>query len=112
MTPKQFEKFENRDLWCYHCGKLAPYLVPHHRSNRGMGGSKLKDRPSNIIAVCAVLNSEMESNANMAKMAEDYGWKLSQHANPLIRPVYDACTGTWWQLDDNFGRIKVRDPRI
>lgn len=107
MTPKEFAKYEKRDKYCPHCGKMAPYLVPHHRANRGAGGSKLANRPSNILAVCAVLNSEMESNPAMAEIARQYGWKISKWNNPLIIPIYDAVTREWFRLGDDFSRTKV-----
>jgi len=39
MTPKEFKKFQLRDKHCPHCGATGEMLVPHHRKNRGMGGS-------------------------------------------------------------------------
>ena len=104
MTPKEFRKYERRDGYCPHCGKVPPYLIPHHRANRGSGGSKLANRASNILAICSILNGEMESNPLVAEMARAYGWKLSRYENPLIVPVFDALTGNWYQLDDNYGR--------
>jgi hypothetical protein len=46
----------------------------------------------------------MESNPLVADMARAYGWKLSRYENPLVVPVFDALTGNWYQLDDNYGR--------
>jgi len=106
MTPKEFYKYKQRDQHCYHCGEMYE-LIPHHRSNRGMGGAKSANKPSNIIAMCAIINNEMESNAKMAEIAREYGWKLSRYENTLIRPVYDATTGFWFRLDDGYKRIAI-----
>jgi len=106
MKPARFHQFRQRDQHCYHCGE-AYDLIPHHRSNRGMGGAKSKDQPSNIIVMCAVINDQMESNATTAQLAREYGWKISRYENSLIRPVYDAVSGFWFRLDDDFGRQSI-----
>jgi hypothetical protein len=106
MTPKEFEKYIFRDRGCYHCG--IPYdLIPHHRSNRGMGGARSADEPSNIIVMCAAINGLMESDPEMAELARTYGWKLSRYSNPEIQPVYDASTGFWFRLHNNYTRTPI-----
>lgn len=72
-----------------------------------MGGSKLKDRPSNIIAMCSEINYLMEADAEWHALAKKYGWKIGGWANPLILPVYDAFTGFWFRLDDNYKRTAI-----
>ena len=72
-----------------------------------MGGAKSKDQPSNIIVMCAVINDQMESNATTAQLAREYGWKISRYENSLIRPVYDAVSGFWFRLDDDFVRQSI-----
>lgn len=107
MTPKQFKKFLVRDFYhCLHCG-VTEGLIPQHRKNRGMGGSKKADAPSNIIVLCSYFNVLIESNANAAALAKANGWKLEQWQNPLEVPVYDVLDGCLYLLDDNFGRRKV-----
>jgi len=58
-VPKKVLKLvQARDSHCYHCG-LEEDLVPHHRINRGMGGSKLLDTPDNLMMVCARWNGTL-----------------------------------------------------
>ena len=42
MNKKRFQKYLDRDGGCVHCGDVET-AVPHHRLNRGMGGSKERD---------------------------------------------------------------------
>lgn len=107
MTPKEFAKFLARDIYCLHCGRQDDTLIPQHRINRQAGGSKARDVPSNIIVLCSEVNGQLESSARLATLGRLYGWKLSTWSNPLFEPVYDAVTGCWWRLDNNFGRVVV-----
>jgi hypothetical protein len=66
-----------------------------------MGGSKLRDVPSNIVVICSWLNSAMESDAAVAEAARELGWKLKAGDNPLTVPVYHS-NGHWRILDDVF----------
>jgi len=61
-------------------------FVPQHRINRGMGGSKLLDRPSNVIVMCSEWNGLIESSSHHAVRAHNYGWKLSRWDSPEDRP--------------------------
>lgn len=70
-----------------------------------MGGSKLLDRPANIVVLCALVNGLIESNATLASMARDYGWKLESWQVPEECPVYVG--GTWFLLDNSFGKTTV-----
>lgn len=106
MTPKQFQKYLDRDGWCLHCGETEA-VSPQHRANRGMGGSKLRDVPSNIIVLCSAMNGLIESSHHHAQMAHSFGWKLSSWENPLEVPVWDSVTGLWYRLDDSFNRVDV-----
>lgn len=110
MTPKQFQKFLDRDKGCYHCGSEAT-AVPNHRANRGMGGSKERDVPSNIVTLCAELNGLIESDAYAAQLANQFGWKLSSWDDPKEVPVYDTQTNCWFLLGDDFTRNVVRQGR-
>jgi hypothetical protein len=105
MTKARFAKFLARDRYCWHCGTLDDTLVPHHRKNRGMGGSKKLDNPSNIILMCAAINVAMESDSAVAEAAQKYGWKLESWADPGQRSVFDRATGLWFILDDDFNRL-------
>lgn len=104
MKPNEFKKYEARDTHCPHCGIGVPYLVPHHRKNRGMGGSKLRDTPSNILLVCALLNGAMEQQSEVAEDARRYGWKLESWQDPLVVPIYDAVTGFLYRLKDDYSK--------
>jgi hypothetical protein len=107
MKPNEFKKFQARDPYCIHCGIGVPYLVPHHRANRGMGGSKLRDNPSNILLVCALLNGAMEQQSQVAEDARRYGWKLESWQDPAIVPVYDAMTGFTYRLKDDYSKEPI-----
>jgi hypothetical protein len=108
MTPKQFNKYQERDGGCLHCGETEA-VAPHHRVNRGFGGKHDKaNQPSNIIVICSVFNGLMESSPYHASLAKIYGWKLSSWADPKQQRVYDTQTGKWYLLDDDFGRSVVK----
>jgi hypothetical protein len=100
MTKKQFQKYLERDLGCWHCGTQGDDLIPHHRQNRGMGGSSVRDVPSNIIALCAEANLLLESNAAFAELGRKFGWKLRNHETPTEVPIFGH--GGWWLLNDDF----------
>lgn len=110
MTPKEFRKFLARDQYCLHCGETEA-VSPNHRINRGMGGSKLRDTPSNIVIICSWLNERIEGSAFFRDMALDYGWKLESWEDTLNEPVFDACQGKWFMLDDDYGRRAVEKER-
>lgn len=69
-----------------------------------MGGSKLLNRPSNVIVLCSWLNSEAESNAEVADFMRQNGWKIDRWQDPEFEPVWYATEGRWFYLDDFFGR--------
>lgn len=103
MNSKQFQRFLDRDKGCYHCGETVA-VAPNHRANRGMGGSKERDTPSNIVVLCSWLNGEIESSATMFHLAKHYGWKVSTWETPSDKPVFDFQTGLWYVLDDDYNR--------
>lgn len=105
MSQKQWAKFLDRDLECLHCGTTDGTLVPQHRSNRGMGGSHKKDKPSNIIVLCSWFNCQIEMDAEAAKLARGMGWKLEHWQDAAAIPVWQ--NGKWWLLDDNFGKTEL-----
>lgn len=108
MTPKQFAPILTRDGHCpCGCGCPADQLVPQHRANRGHGGYKAANRPSNIIALCSRTNGLIESSSRAADQARIYGWKISKWADPTEIPVTDRVTGKQYLLDDNYGRTHV-----
>lgn len=112
MNKKQFQKFIDRDKRCLHCGSTGDDLVPNHRANRGMGGSKLRERPSNVVVLCSLLNGLIESDAQMAMDARWHGWKIETWEDPLEVPVHDNGSGKWYRLDDFYGRVEIlKDPQ-
>jgi hypothetical protein len=102
------KKLRARDPYCWHCG-VEDNLVPHHRANRGHGGSKLLDGLQNVILICAQYNGAMESQANVATMARDYGHKLSRYDSPT-HPLFDMAGRKWYVLDDKGGKTEVDAP--
>ena len=106
MNSKTFERYLARDGGkCIHCDEREA-LSPHHRANRGMGGSKLRDVPSNIVVLCSRANNLLESSGTFAKLGRDLGWKLTAGQVPSETPI--NIDGEWYLLDDNFGRVKVK----
>lgn len=106
MTNKQFRKLLDRDGGCLHCGETVA-VSPNHRINRGMGGSKVRDVPSNLIVLCSVLNGLIESDSRYARVAKEYGWKLESWQNPREVKVFSTILGKWLLLDDEFGYSEV-----
>jgi hypothetical protein len=105
MNKKTFQKFLDRDKVCAHCGTDDDTLIPQHRANRGMGGSRSLDRPSNIIVLCSEANGLLESNARFAEVGRELGWKLERHQVPEFTPVLLA--DGYWLLDNDFNKTPV-----
>jgi len=108
MNKKEFQKYLDRDVACPCCGTTGPELIPQHRANRGMGGSKERNRPSNIIVFCSYSNGQMESSFGFAALARMRGWKLYSHQDPAETPV--RLWDGWHLLDDNFGKVPTNQP--
>jgi hypothetical protein len=105
MTKKEFDKYLARDKGCWHCGDTGDTLVPQHRQSKQMGGSKLLDKPSNIIVFCSEANGLLESNAKFAELGRKFGWKLRRGQAPETTPVF--MHNDWFLLDNNYNRIKI-----
>ena len=105
MNKKSFDKFLARDICCSHCGTTDDTLIPQHRQNRGMGGSKVLDRPSNIIVLCSEANFLLESNSKFAELGRKFGWKLERGQEPESTPVYMG--NGWYLLDNDYKTRKV-----
>jgi len=108
MNAKEFRKYLDRDKGCLHCGETEA-VAPNHRINRQMGGSKARDVPSNIVVLCSAMNNAIESDAQQAKLAKWYGWKLNTWDNPGTKPVYDTQTSLWYVLGDDFSRNMINN---
>jgi hypothetical protein len=111
MTPKEFAKYLKRDGACYHCGTTDDTLIPQHRANRGAGGSKIRDKPANIIVFCSAANGLLESDAILATQGRAYFWKLYTWQDPELEPVYEAHSGLWWLLGNDYNR-KLYEPGV
>ena len=108
MKASELKKLRERDKWCWHCGEVND-LVPHHRINRGMGGSKVLDNLQNIILVCAEYNGLMESDADVAKSARELGHKVSKFSNSSV-PLFDNISQSWYLLDATGGKLVTEPP--
>lgn len=104
MNPKAFQKFLDRDKnACVHCGVQNDTLVPQHRVGRQSGGSKLRNKASNIIVLCSAFNGLIEADADAAALARKHGIKLNSWQEPETTPVWYAAESAWFLLD-NEGR--------
>lgn len=93
---------------CWHCPEVEAISL-QHRKNRGMGGSKILDVPSNLIVLCSAMNSAIESNAAIASRAKDFGWKLSSW-DSFDHPVFNTNQNKWYVLDDKFNLVETEAP--
>lgn len=101
MNEKFRKRIYERDHGrCWHCGTDENVTI-HHRINRGMGGSKLLDMPSNLVVMCAAFNQAMESDLRAHKLAKEKGWKVSRHSRVSDVPIWDFL-GNQCLLDDAF----------
>lgn len=107
MTPKQFRRFLDRDGGCIHCGETEA-VAPHHRLNRGMGGSKERDTPANIVVLCSTMNNLLESDSVVAEQARKNGWKLRSGQNPETVPILLPMTGLWALLTNDYDVRNIR----
>lgn len=96
LSNKLMNSLRARDSHCWHCGATEG-LVPHHRRNRGIGGSKNLDRLDNLMLVCGIYNGLMESDADIAQQARKFGHKLGQW-DGFEHPAYDQITDIWFEL--------------
>jgi hypothetical protein len=69
-----------------------------------MGGSRVLDRPANILVMCSLVNGLIESDTNWAGSAREYGWKISRWESPEETPFYDLATRTWNLIDNIYNR--------
>jgi hypothetical protein len=109
MTKKEFDKYLQRDLGCWHCGSQGDDLIPHHRLNRGMGSKNSKaEQPSNIIVLCAEANGLLESDADFAERGRKLGWKLRRYEDPSQVPVFGGSG--WWLLGNDYTKHLIQTP--
>ena len=79
-------------------------LSVQHRISKGMGGSKVLERPSNGLILEVMFNVRLEQNADDAEHAKRMGWKLSKYDDPTEVPYWHAPSQTWWLADDEGNR--------
>jgi len=103
MNLKEFSRYLERDIRCVHCGTEGDVLIPQHRKNRGFGGSKERNRPSNVLVMCSAFNGLIEADAEAAALARKYGWKLESWEDPEDVPFF--AEGKWWFVDNLYGRF-------
>ncbi len=95
-----------RDHWsCFLCGLEIHdgSLVPHHRANRGSGGSRMSDKPSNVLSLCSLCNGIIEASSEPAEKARDWGIKISKFQVERSHeiPVFSRFHG-WILLQDDY----------
>lgn len=73
-----------------------------------MGGSKLLDRPSNVIVFCSLMNDLIETDASVAERARENGWKLRRWESPEDVAFLDLGTMTWNLIDNEYNRTWVQ----
>lgn len=109
MNTRQWQLLLLRDGgYCPHCGETEA-LAPNHRANRGMGGCKAAETPSNYVLLCSYMNERIEGNTYHRELALENGWKVSKWDNPKKVPVFDACTGIWYYLNDDWTRTVAEE---
>lgn len=95
---------------CAHCGHRADTI--QHRANKQSGGSRHRDNPANLMAMCLAFNVSAEAHTPDAQLARAKGWKLAQHDDPTAVPVWDIVDETHYMLDDDYGRHPVAQPWV
>jgi len=113
VNGRAFALYLARDMHCP-CGCVGreDTFVPQHRINRGMGGSRVLDRPANVLVMCSSANGLIESNATWATRARAYGWKLSRWESPEDTPFYDLATRQWYLLDNLYHRTTTTKKEV
>lgn len=95
------KQLRERDQECWHCGTEGATLVPHHRKNRGHGGSKDRENDiTNLILICSAWNTIIESDAERAHEARAKGHKLRSWQT-TDTPVYHFGRGRWYRLEED-----------
>lgn len=77
--------------------------------NRGSGGRPSLDRIDNLLLVCASYNGLMESDAEVAHDAREFGHKLASWQD-FSNPVFDQFDLSWWELTPDGLKNRVNAP--
>lgn len=92
--------YRNYDPDCHYLG-CGGGLVAHHRVNRGMGGSRARNRVANGLWICAVANTLLEMDPVFAEYARARGWKLRHDSQIETVPVWVPHAQRHFFLDDH-----------
>lgn len=87
---------------CVVCGLSvqAKHGSVHHRRPRGMGGTKKKDTPANLITVCGDGTKGCHEWIEMNRAeATEYGYLVSARETPKLMEV-KYWDDNWYLLDD------------
>lgn len=99
---------------CQRCGRsiVDVQSAVHHRRRKGMGGSAVLERPSNLLRICGHGNKDLCHGIvhGYPDQAHDNGWILWDTEDPEFTPVllFDG----WHLLDDEGNRTPCAPPRI
>jgi hypothetical protein len=93
---------------CWHCGTTDGLSI-QHRSNKGMGGSKHKDRLDNLLTFCLEANQRLEADATFANQGRDNGWKLASWID-YSSPVWSAWQKKWFVIDIDGNKKETEPP--
>lgn len=91
---------------CVHCGETVAIGL-QHRVNKGMGGSRNLDLPSNLLTFCNVGNARLESDPEFAERGRQLGWKLSRWDDPTQVRYFDVTDAEWFHLTNTYGRRRA-----
>lgn len=80
-------------------GGESDTLVPQHRANRGMGGSRRANTLSNTVLLESQINSLIESDPVWQAEAVRRGIKVSKFVDPRMVPVVHAVHGLVFLTD-------------
>ena len=105
LKPSLIKKLRARDPECWHCGDVE--VVPHHRINRQMGGSKSRESDiTNLMMICASWNGLVESDPSSAIRARSAGHKLRPW-DETSTPVFHFGEQKWYVLNPDGTRSPV-----
>lgn len=92
----------HRCAWHWEGACDTATLVPQHRQNRGMGGSKAGMTITNLVWLCAEFNGRIEANAHTARAAIGRGIKVPRNGRYTAAdiPILHAAHNSWGSLDE------------
>lgn len=101
-----------------HCCKLCGQSIVdrpsaiHHRRRKGMGGSALLERASNLLRVCGHGNKDLCHGRvhGHSDWARDIGWMLRANQDPEATPI--LLVDGWFLLSDDGTRTPCESPLL